>query len=73
VPATPVAQHRNLAGVTPLELAEEIRAAADEQACAGSVALSVGMIEAGLSSEVVEPLSAVVTSEVGVRRVPVPA
>jgi hypothetical protein len=46
VPATPVAQHRNLAGVTPLELAEEIRAAADEQACAGSVALSVGMIEA---------------------------
>ncbi|MET7671479.1 FAD-dependent oxidoreductase [Micromonospora luteifusca] len=39
---------------------------------AGSVALSVGKIEAGLSSEVVDPLSAASASEVGVRRVPVP-
>jgi hypothetical protein len=39
----------------------------------GSVALSVGMIEAGLSSEVIDPLSAVAASKVGVRRVPVPA
>jgi hypothetical protein len=31
------------------------------------------MIEAGLSSEVVDPLSPVTASEVGVRRVPVPA
>jgi uncharacterized protein with NAD-binding domain and iron-sulfur cluster len=39
----------------------------------GSVALSVGVIEAGLGSEVVDPLSPVAASEVGVRRVPVPA
>jgi hypothetical protein len=39
----------------------------------GSVALGVGMIEADLSGEVVDPLSYVVASDVGVRRVSVPA
>ena len=39
----------------------------------GSVALSVGKIEAGLTGEAVEPSSPLAASEVGVRRVPVPA
>jgi hypothetical protein len=39
----------------------------------GTVALSVGVIEAGLGCEVVEPSSPLVAADVGVRRVPVPA
>jgi hypothetical protein len=38
----------------------------------GSVALGVGMIEAGLIGEAVDPSSPVATSEVGVRWVPLP-
>jgi hypothetical protein len=39
----------------------------------GSVALSVGKIEADLSSEVIDPPAPVAAANVGVRRVPVPA
>jgi hypothetical protein len=45
----------------------------DEGGQAGSVALSVGKIEADLSSEIVDPPSRVAAPEASVRRVPVPA
>jgi hypothetical protein len=40
---------------------------------AGSVALSVGKVEADLSSEVIDPPAPVAAAEVGVRWLPVPA
>jgi hypothetical protein len=39
---------------------------------AGSIALSVGKIETDLGCEVVEPSSPVATSEICVRRIPIP-